>query len=139
MLVVLDPGVFVSAAVTPGGVASQVVLAGIEGRYEYLLCPHLIDELTEVLGRPKIARRVTEESAQRFLIDIVAAGHEVADPVDVTPLSRDPDDDYLLALATENAAELVVTGDADLLEVPAPSVPVLSVRAFLDRLGTDAT
>jgi predicted nucleic acid-binding protein len=56
VLVVLDPGVFVSAAITPGGVASQVVLAGIEGRYEYVLCPHLVDELTEVPGRPKIAR-----------------------------------------------------------------------------------
>ena len=91
-----------------------------------------------MLGRPKIARRMSEESARRFLIDVVAAGHEVADPADVTPLSRDPDDDYLFALVTENAAELLVTGDADLLEVSAPAVPVFSVRAFLDRLSTDA-
>lgn len=126
------------AAITPGGVASQVVLAGIKGRYEYVLCPHLVDELTEVLGRPKFARRVSEDSAQRFLIDVCRGRPRGPDPADVPPLSRDPDDDYLLALATESAAELLVTGNADLLEV-ASSVPVLSVRAFLERLGTDAT
>jgi predicted nucleic acid-binding protein len=56
VLVVLDASVFVSAAISPGGVASQAVLAGIEGRFTYLLCPHLIDELIDVLARPKIAR-----------------------------------------------------------------------------------
>ena len=138
MLVVLDAGVFVSAAVTPGGVASQVVLAGIEGRFTYLLCPRLIGELTDVLARPKIARRIDEESARRFVTDVVSTGHEVDDPVDVKALSRDPDDDYLIALVTAHEAELLVTGDADLHDLAAQTVPVISLRAFLQRLGHGA-
>jgi hypothetical protein len=53
VLVVLDAGVFVSAAITPGGVAGRIVAAGFEGRFEYLLCPRLVGELMDVLGRPK--------------------------------------------------------------------------------------
>ena len=63
MLVVLDAGMFVSTAITPGGVASRIVIAGIEGRFEYLLCPKLVGELTDVLGRPKIVRMVTRRTA----------------------------------------------------------------------------
>ena len=123
---------------TPGGVASQVVLAGIEGRFTYLLCPHLIGELTDVLARPKIARRIDAERARRFVTQIVSTGHEVDDPVDVEALSRDPDDDYLIGLVTAHEAELLVTGDADLLDLPAQTVPVISLRAFLQRLGIGA-
>lgn len=112
MLVVLDAGVFVSAAITAGGVASRIVGAGIEGRFDYLLCPKLVGELTDVLERPKILRLVNEEDSQRFLEHALAAGRDVADPAKIVSISRDPDDDYLLALADEHQAEWVVTGDA---------------------------
>jgi predicted nucleic acid-binding protein len=81
--------------------------------------------------------RVDDESAQRFFTDIVAAGREVDDPTDVALVSRDPDDDYLIALAIGHTADLVVTGYADLLDLDASSVPVIGVRAPLELLGTD--
>lgn len=46
MLVVLDAGVFASAVITPNGIGGRIVAAGVEGRFEYLLCPRLVDELT---------------------------------------------------------------------------------------------
>lgn len=97
MLVVLDAGVFVSAAITPKGVASQILTAGVEGRFEYLLCPQLADEVTEVLERPKFARFLSDENRRRFLAEAFAAGRDVNDPAAIALLSRDPDDDYLLA------------------------------------------
>ena len=136
MLVVLDAGVFVSAAITPGGVVSRIVTAGFEGRFEYLLCPRLVGELIDVLGRPKVARLVRREHVQRFLNAVVAIGRDVNDPTLVPAVSRDPGDDYLFALAQEHHAERIVTGDADLLTVVDPPVAVTRLRDFLERLAS---
>lgn len=122
MLVVLDAGVFVSAVITPGGVAGHIVTGGVEGHFEYLLCPRLVGELTDVMTRAKITRRVMEGDRQRFLTDVLAAGRDVDDPIGVAAVSRDPDGDYLLALAVEHHAERIVTGDADLLDIADPAV-----------------
>ena len=65
MLVVLDAGVFVSAVITPGGVASSIVTASVEARFEYLLCLRLVGELVDVLSRPKIVRLVREGDRER--------------------------------------------------------------------------
>ena len=136
MLVVLDAGVFVSAAITPNGVASRIIAAAIEGHFEYLLCPQLVAEFTDVLSRPKITQRLSVAHRERFIADVVGVGREVGDPVEIQAVSRDPKDDYLLALAIEHAAEHVVTGDDDLLTLSGPPVPVLRLRAFLDLLDS---
>ena len=138
MLVVLDAGVFVSAAITPHGVASRIVTAGIDGRFEYLLCPRLVGEVADVLARPKVARLVSDEHRRRFLGEVVAVARDVPDSAEIPVVSRDPDDDYLIALAVEHRAERIVTGDADLLDVVDPPVPVIGLRAFLDLLANEA-
>lgn len=46
--------------------------------------------------------------------------------------SRDPNDDYLIVLASATRS-ILVTGDGDLLAL-ADRIPVMSPRAFLDRL-----
>ena len=53
------------------------------------------------------------------------------DPAAPARRSRDPGDDYLLALA-ESAVAILVTGDQDLLDVK--DVPVRSPRAFLEKM-----
>ena len=55
------------------------------------------------------------------------------DPADPARRSRDPGDDYLLALAAASAAVLV-TGDTDVLALT--DSPARSPRAFLEDLGT---
>ena len=98
VLVVRERGRFRrSALVTPGGTASHVVAAGVAGRFEYLLCPRLVGELVDVVGRLKIARVVAEEQPKQFVAAIAAAGLEVDDPARIPAVSRDPDDDYLFA------------------------------------------
>ena len=48
-------------------------------------------------------------------------------------LSRDPGDDYLLALARSNSA-ILVSGDQDLLDVK--DAPVESPRSFMSKSAT---
>jgi hypothetical protein len=80
----------------------------------------LIEELTDVLARPKFAPLVGEVDRARFLSAVVAVSHSVGDPAKIAALSRDPDDDYLLALAVEHRADWIVTGDRDLLALTSP-------------------
>lgn len=56
-----------------------------------------------------------------------------SDPSSEPGLTCDPKDDYLVALALASDADWIVSGDADLLELDTPDVPVLSPRAFLER------
>ncbi|MHB8463698.1 MAG: putative toxin-antitoxin system toxin component, PIN family [Acidimicrobiales bacterium] len=134
MLVVLDPNIFVSALITPTGVARSVVQAGIEGRFEYAVCPRLLAELDDVARRPKIARLVAADAAGRFVTDVRGGARVEPDP-QVEPISRDPNDDYLIALSIAVGAGVLVTGDADLLNLGDPPVRIIGLREFADLLG----
>ena len=59
----------------------------------------------------------------------------VADPVEIESATRDADDDYLIALARANEANLIVTGDRDLLEWPEQNPPVVSPASFVGILA----
>ena len=49
-------------------------------------------------------------------------------------MTRDPNDDYLFALALGADADVVVTSDADLTTVTTPPVRVMSPGSFLETL-----
>jgi hypothetical protein len=59
---------------------------------------------------------------------------EWVDPVEVPPTTGDPKDDYLVALHRNCQADLLVSGDSDLLDLAADDVTVLTPGALLDRL-----
>jgi predicted nucleic acid-binding protein len=51
------------------------------------------------------------------------------------PVSRDPDDDQILAAAVSGDADLIVTGDEDLLVLGHyRQIPIVSARDALSRL-----
>jgi predicted nucleic acid-binding protein len=50
---VLDPNVLVSAAIPPVGPPAQILLAWADERFDLVISPQLLDELSEVLGREK--------------------------------------------------------------------------------------
>lgn len=54
----------------------------------------------------------------------------VPDPTEVGHLLRDESDDYLVALARENQAEYIITGDRDLLAWSPQLLPVVSPADF---------
>lgn len=134
MLVVFDPNVLISALIRPDGVARQVVQRGLQGQFDYAMCPLLIREVEDVSRRPRIARLVPPDAADRFVADIRGRALLEADP-ETTPVSRDPKDDYLVALAVAIGADLLVSGDKDLLTVPDPPVEIVTVRSFSDLLS----
>src|SRR5437016_13469526 len=71
----------------------------------------LLAEFEATASRPRIASLLPVGIAERFLMDVQGAARMEPDPK-VVSISRDPKDDYLVALAIAIDADHVVTGDA---------------------------
>ena len=133
--VVLDPGVLVSGFISPTGAPARLLLEWLAGGFELVVSRKLLDELDRVLARPKFRRYTSESEARAFVALLRARGTSMEDPNHVEKLTRDPRNDYLFALAAAAGASAIVSGDADLTELPATPVAVLTPRAFLDMLA----
>ena len=58
-----------------------------------------------------------------------------ADIIDPPALTRDPKDDYLVALARDAAVDAITSGDDDLHAARDLGIEVLTPRDLLTRLG----
>lgn len=135
MRAVLDTNVIVSAALTRQGAPASILRAWIDGAFDLIASPLLIAELRRVLAYPKIRRYIDAVEAAA-LVDLIGR-HALLmnDPVNDPPTrSRDPGDNYLIALAKESRA-VIVTGDTDLLRL-ADRIPVTTPAEFVVRLET---
>jgi uncharacterized protein len=129
--VVVDPNVIVSAMLTPGSAPDRVLQAALGGTITVIVSPKLLEEVREVTARPKF-EWLDREEVERVL-DGLAACESAADPTEVPAVTRDPGDDYLIALARTAGAEMLVSGDLDLLEAEISDPAVLNPRGFVDE------
>jgi putative PIN family toxin of toxin-antitoxin system len=96
-----------------------------------------VEEVAEVLGRPKIARKYRILAADRHALLQLLRSEAILLPVGLAPgVCRDPDDDYLLGCAAAGGMEYLVTGDHDLLSVAQyREVAIVDARHFLAVLA----
>jgi predicted nucleic acid-binding protein len=75
---------------------------------------------------------VTPEEARRFLTELDSLVELIPDaPRPWAAVARDPDDDYLVALARAAGADALVSGDHDLTSLVGLVPPVVTPAAFL--------
>jgi putative PIN family toxin of toxin-antitoxin system len=130
---VLDPNVIISGALSPAGVPSEVLRAVARGDFELLASQALLDELQRALAYPKLRAHIGEAEAAGLLRWVRESATIVPTPTDDAPVhSADPQDDYLIALASAHRTALV-SGEKHLLAL-ADQIPVFSPRGFLDSL-----
>lgn len=134
MLAVLDPNALVSAAISTAGPPRQIINAWVDGRFELLASPALIDELSDVLARPRFRRWISTQTAAEFIAGLQESAVIIDDPPEPAALTADPDDDYLIALARAGGADYLVSGDRHLTGLTDPEPPVLTPRQFLALL-----
>lgn len=135
---VIDPGVFISAFIGRRDAAPDLVVRALIGdRIQVLASPALLAELESVLRRPKFAERADERAVREFVGRIRRHVTMVDDPIAPPAATRDPKDDYLVALAVEHGVDAVVSGDRDLLDADLGSPEVWTPRRLIDRLRAD--
>jgi putative PIN family toxin of toxin-antitoxin system len=137
--VVADANVLISAALARSPNAPSVVIleAALDGRLDLVTSPQLLGEITSVLKRPRLRKYLSTDEALRFVADLAAQTILLTDPPGPPAVCRDPNDDYLVALATARHADAIVSGDPDLHAVDTEQldIEILTPRQLVDRLA----
>lgn len=131
---VLDTGVLVSALLLPRSVPRQAVDQAF-ARGIVLASVATIDELDEVLRRPKFDRYVQEDERLRFL-DMFIRDTSLVEVRDIVTECRDVKDNKFLELALSGNATCIVSGDSDLLVLHPfrGSIAIVTPHEFLSQL-----
>lgn len=128
--VVLDANVLISSILKPTSVPGRAVSHAIHSDL-VLISEALIGEVLTVLTRPKFAAFIEPSEARAVVFELIVISATIPVTAHVQ-VCRDPDDDHVLALALSGEADIIVTGDQDLLILdPFRGVRILTPQAFM--------
>jgi hypothetical protein len=145
--VLVDTNVWVSALLNPHGFPAQVLEALRADQFEPILSEPLLDELLDVLSRPRLVKKYRLEP--RDIAELATLLQEKAlnvEPRGQLHLCRDPRDDVVLETALLGKADYAVSRDDDLKRdvelmqfMQQHGVTVVSVSQFLRLLSASAS
>lgn len=137
MRAVIDTNVLIAGLLWHG--SPHALLTQVRGGALSLVSsPTLLAELADVLRRSKFDAvfERSNTSCDRLLAEVWQLAEVIEPPPLPRPVCRDPDDDEVLALARAARAELIVSGDADLLVLQQfDGVPIVNPAQALQRVG----
>lgn len=116
MRVVFDTNVLV-AAFAADGLCAKLLRRANRREFSLVLCPVILEELERVLKKKIRATAGEIRNAVDLLVEISTLAGKDPAPSPPARLVRDPDDDLILACAAAARAEILVTGDKDLLTI----------------------
>ena len=129
MRVIFDTNIFVSAFVIPGSLAEKAILKIIEGDDTLLLSKEILDELLSTLST-KFSRDRGEIS--RVAV-ILSERVEWVRPTQRIRVLKDEPDNRILERAISGKADIVVTGDKEMLRLGEyGKTKIISLRAYLE-------
>ena len=140
MRAVFDANIYVSAALTPKGIPGRLLMLFLakDPPFELVLSPAIESELTRAFDYPRVRRHLKAPVAG-WLEDLALLADVVEDSSLEERASDDPDDDKYLATALAGRADVVVTGDKDLLRLEDyRGVRILSPRQFLELVESSS-
>ena len=116
MRLLLDTNTAISGLIWQGS-PGKLIEEAVAGRTQLISTEVLLDELREVLQRPKFKDSMLRLSVTaEELFEGYTALVQLVETIDLKDsVSRDPDDDHFLAAAIGGQADMIVSGDDDLL------------------------
>lgn len=134
--VVIDTGVLISRFLSPRSVPAQAVDRSLDCS-TILFSADTAIELYQCVQKPKFAGVIDIGDAERA-IGVILSLAEHVEVVMAVAACRDPDDDKFLSLAVSGDADVIITGDADLLTLhPFDGVDILTQRQFLEAFSIE--
>lgn len=130
MTIVFDSSIWISALEFRGLPSKAIEYAAVAE--EIVTCSGIEDETTEIL-KEKFGR---EPADTKFRLSVLLKGSR---RVEITGLvlgvCRDPNDDFILECAVVGRADLIVTGDKDLLSLGEyEGVRIVTARQYLEMV-----
>jgi len=128
--IVLDTNALVSRLLLPNSIPAKAVRKAVE-EGEILMSESTLYELADVLGREKFQAYVSIQDRKEFLrmlgriVEMVTILHAVHD-------CRDVKDNQILEVAVNGQAQVIVTGDEDLLALnPFRDISIMTPADYL--------
>ena len=116
MRLVLDTNVLLSALLTRGNTPDLLYQAWRKGVFDLVSSATQIEEIVRALNYPKIRSRIND-SESTILVDGLKTLAILVEFLPDVQMSRDADDDKILAIAMAGQADYLVSGDNDLLSL----------------------
>lgn len=141
MRIVIDTNIVVSALLWQGTPGRLIALA-IDSEVKLFTSVALLDELADVLSRKKLTKAVakTGRTADELFKDYRRLAHRVQARSLTKQVSRDADDDHVLACASATRADLIVSGDIHLLELGSfQLIPIVRATEAVKRIAVEGS
>ena len=130
--IVADTNVLISRLLLPNSVSGRAIRRAVDAA-QLMVSEATLAELADVAGRAKFDPYVSIADRQAF-IRLLGGIAELVPIVRTVRACRDPGDDKFLEVAVNGRADLVITGDRDLLALdPFMGVSILTPAAYLTR------
>ena len=132
----VDTNVLISALLAATSIPGKA-LTKAEDSSQLLASAATLAEIEEVLRRPRFARFLSLETRLEFVKRYLQAVRLV--PI-TSPIRacRDPRDDKFLEVAVNGGAEMMITGDEDLLVLdPFRGLSILTPQAYLTQKASE--
>lgn len=135
--IVPDTNIVVSGLLWRGS-PRRILDVARDGIIELYTSPVLIEELEDVLRRQKFAAKLA--AANITVQDLIFGFSALATVIEAEPIEPvilvDPDDDAVLACALSADAEVIVSGDSDLLDLKEyKEILILTATQFLAKFS----
>lgn len=139
MRIVLDTNILCSALLTPGGPTDRLYRAWRDKCFELITSEEQLDELRRVTRYPRVKAYIEPAAAGTMLNELRRLAI-VLTKLPTVDQSRDPADNFLLAMVQVGKADVLVTGDKhDLLSLKEfQRTRIVTARQFLGQLGEKA-
>jgi len=133
---VLDTNILVSGIILDKGLPHRIFKAWEEGRFLLVSSKVLIDELRRVLEYQKIKQKYSLKSSQirRVVLNVYRYSVFVENPPVVNVVDTDPADNHVIAAAWSGNADVIVSGDEDLLAIRSfRGIRIMTAREFVSE------
>jgi uncharacterized protein len=129
--VVADTNVIVSRLILPESTSAQAIRR-VELESVLLFSDATMIELADVLARARFDRYISRENRQRFILDLCGLV-EFVPVIQTVRECRDPEDDKILEVALNGRADVIITGDEDLLALhPWREIAIVTPAEYLN-------
>ena len=138
---VVDTNILVRAVIKPTGSVGPVLERLRDKDYLLIYSEPLLSEFIDVINRPRIRDKyhITPEDISTVVALLILRGREIRS-VERIEMCRDPKDNMVLEAAVAAEAQVIVSGDEDLLTLdPFKETPIVSPSKFLEMLDRESS
>jgi len=134
MRVVVDTNIIVSGYL--GGSLEAIIIAWKSGKFTLVVSAAIVDEYLSVLKRPKF--RIENTEIEDFTALLLDKAEFIIPLEQIHAIDSDASDNKFLEAAVTGHANLIVSGDAHLLELRTfRDIAIVTAREFVEKLRRD--